>query len=181
METNIKNSENYLNSVSKKKSGFNAPENYFSDVEDRFSSFLYEDKIPKNITFKTPDAYFDNLENTVLNKALTTEKEVKVISLKQRILKLTPLAAAACIVFFLGLNSYVFNDTEDITFESLADNEIENWMNNNISLISENDLAITYSELEFDESDMTPNSISSDELEDYLSNDGNISLILENN
>ena len=80
----------------------------------------------------------------------------------------------------MGLNSYVFNDSEDISFENLADTEIENWLNNNISLIDENDLAMTYSELEFDASDMIPNSISSEELEDYLSHNENISLILEN-
>lgn len=180
METNLKNSENYLNSVSKKEPGFSTPENYFSDAEDRFSSFLSEEKIPKKTAFKTPDAYFENLENIILNKALTSEKEVKVISLKQRLLEFIPIAAAACIVLFLGLNAYTFNESENISFENLADNEIENWMTNNISLLSENDLAMTYTELDFDESDMILNSISNDELENYLSNQDNISLILEN-
>ncbi|QNM86671.1 hypothetical protein H9W90_06005 [Polaribacter pectinis] len=180
METNSTNSENYLKSVLKNKTGFTTPENYFSDAENRFSSFLSEEKLPDNGAFITPDSYFDNLEDLILSKTTSTEKEVKVISLKQKVLKFIPIAAAACIALFIGLNSFIFSNSENISFDDLADIEIENWIENNTSLISNDDLAFAYTNIDFDESDMVPNSITKDEIENYLSNEDNISLILEN-
>ena len=186
MNTDIKNSEDYLKSVLKKKTGFNAPENYFTGIENRFSIFLSEEKIPKKIAFKTPDTYFNNLEDVILAKTASTKKKFFILpyknrkSLKQRILAFIPLATAASIVLFIGLNSFVFNTKKNISFDDLADNEIENWIYNNINLISDNDLALAYSSIYFDGSDMIPNSITDDEIENYLNTEDNVSLILEN-
>lgn len=180
MKTNSTNNEDFLKSVLKKKTGFKTPDNYFSDAENRFTSFLSEEKIPKKTGFKTPDNYFDNLENSILNKITIPKKEVKIISLKQRVFKIIPIAAAACVALFLSLNSFNFNTSKNISFDDLAENEVENWISNNLNLLSEEDFAYAYTNIDFDESDIIPSSITHDDIENYLSNEENISLILEN-
>lgn len=180
MNKNNKNNEDFLKSVLKQETGFTTPENYFSEIEDRFSTFITEEKLPNNSAFKTPEGYFNNLEDVILSKVITPKKEVKVISLKQRIFKSIPYAAAS-VILFIGLNSYVFNSEKNISFDDLADTEIENWISNNTNLISDTDLTLAYTDINFDEDDLISSSISTDEIENYLSNEDVISLILENN
>ena len=90
------------------------------------------------------------------------------------------MATAASIVLFIGLNSFVFNKAEENLFDKLEDIEVENWISNNINLINDNDFALTYNDIEFDALEIIPNSISNDDLENYLNNEENLSLILEN-
>jgi hypothetical protein len=184
MNTTIKNSEDYLKSVLKKETGFNTPVNYFTGVENGFSIFLSEEKIPKKSAFKTPDTYFNSLEDVILAKTASTKKKLFILpnkkTYKQRILKFIPIAAAASLAIFIGLHSFVFNTKKNISFDDLADKEIENWIDNNINLINDDYLALTYSSIYFDGSDMIPNSITDNEIENYLNNEDNLSLILEN-
>lgn len=180
MENEIQNSINYINKKTNGKSGFSVPSNYFKNVEDSFSIQLKEKNFIKTKGFETPDFYFDNLEDVILTKVLSTKKEVKVISLKERVFKIIPLVAAASIVLFIGLNSFIFNKTKENSFDNLADSDVENWITNHINLIEDTDIALTYTDIDFDESEFIPNSISNDELENYLSNQEDISLILEN-
>ncbi|MCI2227861.1 hypothetical protein MC378_01695 [Polaribacter sp. MSW13] len=180
MEKNLKNSIQFLNQKTGKTTGFSTPSNYFEEVENQFTTLLFEEKHAKKTVFKTPDNYFDTIDNEILAKVSSTKKEVKVISLKDRLLKFIPVAAAASVVLFIGLNSLVFNKTELSLFDQLDDNDVEQWVSNNINLINDNDIALTYTDIEFEDSEVIPNSISNDELENYLSNHEDISLILEN-
>ena len=95
-------------------------------------------------------------------------------------IRFIPMAAAASLLLFIGVNSFFFNKSEENPFDKLSDSEVENWIANNINLINDSDFAITYSDIEFDEDLAIPNSISNDELENYLNDPENISLILEN-
>ena len=180
MENELQNSINYINNKTSGKSGFSIPSNYFENLEDSFTIKLKEESFTKTKGFETPNSYFDNLEDAILTKVLSTKKEVNVISLKERIFKMIPLAAAASIVLFIGLNAFVFDKTAVNPFDTLADSDVENWISNHINLIHDTDIALTYTDIDFDESEMIPNSISNDELENYLSNQDNLSLILEN-
>lgn len=180
MENGNQNSINYINKKTGGKSGFSVPSGYFETIEDSFTTKLKEKHFTKAKGFETPDSYFETIEDVILAKVSSTKKETKVISLKQRIFKMIPLAAAASIVLFIGLNTFIFNRTEANPFDQLADSEVENWVSNHINLIQDTDIALTYTDIDFDESELIPNSISHDELENYLSNQDNISLILEN-
>ncbi len=180
MKNELQNSIDFINKKTNDKSGFSVPSNYFETIEDSFTLKLKEENIVKENGFKTPDSYFDELENKILEQVTSTKKETKVISLKQRMLKLIPMAAAASVILFIGLNSFIFDKTDTLNFENLAENELENWIIDNINLINDNDFEIAYNDIDFDESEFVPNSISSDELENYLSNQDNISIILEN-
>lgn len=180
MNYNIKNSIAYIHKKTGGKTGFSVPAGFFDKVENSLTRKLKEKALPKNNSFEVPKSYFDELENTILAKVALPKKEAKIISLKEKILKLVPMAAAASIVLFIGLNFFIFQNTKELTFDKLADAEVENWISKNINLINENDIAIVYSDIEFGDSEFIPNSITDDELENYLQNQENISLILEN-
>lgn len=178
MENKIKHSVDYIANKAGKQTSFTTPNNYFDNLEEAIAVKLSEENLPKNNGFTVPNNYFDNIESNILEKIST--KETKVISLKGRISKIIPYVAAASIALFIGINSYIFSSSETSIFDELADSEIENWISNHISSINETDFAIAYSDIEFDESEIIPNSISNDELENYLNDENNISLILEN-
>ena len=178
MENDIKNSEYFISTKIGKKTGFKTPSNYFNNLEDAIVAKVTEENFSKKNGFTVSDSYFNNLEENIIKKI--TKKETKIISFKERVLKLIPLATAASIILFIGLNSFIFNKNEENPFDKLADFEVENWISNNISLINDDDLALTYNDVEFDDFETIPNSISNEELENYLNNEENLSLILEN-
>jgi hypothetical protein len=180
MKTNKENSAAYLKSVLKKGTGFKTPENYFSGVENRFSSFLSEEKIPKKAGFNAPDRYFDNLENLILSKVSSTKKDTKIISFKDRVLKIVPFVAAASILLFIGLNSFVFEDSKNISLDDISENEVENWISYNINSLSEDDVMYAYTDINFSETDVFSSSINYGEIENYVIEEDNLYLILEN-
>lgn len=180
MERDLKNSIDYINKKTSKETGFSIPKNYLNNFEDTIAIKLAEVNIPKEHCFETPKNYFNNLEDSILSKISIPKKEIKVISFKDRVLKMVPYAAAASVILFIGLNTSVFNKSEENIFDKLADSEVENWISNNIDLISSSDIALTYNDIEFDDLETIPNSITDDDLEDYLNNKDETSLILEN-
>lgn len=180
MKNELQNSIEYLNKKSGGSPGFSVPSDYFETVEASFSNTLKENNFVKEKGFEVPDSYFNKLEDSILSKVSPTNREVQVISLKKRISKLIPIAAAASIALFIGLNSFIFNKTSENSLDKLTDSDVENWIANNINLIDINDFTITYSDVEFDEYLSIPNSISNNELENYLNHQENILQILEN-
>tara|TARA_B110001454_G_scaffold213131_1_gene230835 strand:- start:3026 stop:3571 length:546 start_codon:yes stop_codon:yes gene_type:complete len=180
MKNELQNSIEYLKKKSGESPGFSVPPDYFETVEASFSNKLKENNFVKEKGFEVPDSYFNKLEDCILSKVSPTNREVQVISLKKRISKLIPIAAAASIALFIGLNSFIFNKTSENSLDKLTDSDVENWIANNINLIDINDFTITHSDVEFDEYLSIPNSISNNELENYLNHQENILQILEN-
>jgi len=180
MKNELQNSMEYLNKKTGRKPGFSVPENYFEIVEESIKNKQKEKNFVKTNGFEVPDSYFKNLEETIIASVSPLKKDIKVIPLKQKVLKFIPVIAAASIVLFLGLNSFFFKKTEENPFDKLTDIEVENWIVNNINLIDDNDFETTYADIEFEEDLAIPSSVSNDELENYLINREEISLILEN-
>ena len=180
MEKKLQNSIDYLNKMSDKKSGFSIPMNYFDTLEDNFEIKLLEDNFIKDNGFKLPENYLNSIENNVIAKVFKEKKSTKVITLKEKLLNFIPLAAAASVILFITINSFVFENSNTDPFNNLADIEVENWISENIYSITDNDLTIAYTDVEFDETEFVPNSITDDEIENYLNNQNDISLILEN-
>ncbi|GAB7257601.1 hypothetical protein [Polaribacter sp. OB-PA-B3] len=179
MENNIKNSEDFLKSVIKKNTGLSAPKNYFENAEDKFSAFLKEEKFPKENGFSIPNNYFDALEDSILNK-VNTPKKGKVISLKDRIIKFIPVAAAACVALFLSINFYNNFKTDEINFDSLAEVDIENWVIENASDISDEDFATLIHNEVNNENDFAFASLNNTDIENYIIDSDNTSLLNEN-
>ena len=177
MDKELKNSVQFIADKVGKKPSFTTPQDYFDTFEDGFLNRLTEEKLPKNSGFKTPETYFDDLEDTVLLKVLVQKKETKVISLKHRILKVIPFAAAASILLFIGLNSFVFNTDKQITIDAISDVEIENWMNTNN--IHYNDVALVLQEDILNDNEFSLANIKNETIEDYIISTDNTSLLNE--
>jgi hypothetical protein len=208
MENKIKNSEEYLNSILGKKSGFSIPknyfnttedaieaklvgekftkekgftipENYFNTIENSFETKLSEEKFTKEKGFTIPDSYFKELENDILAKVSPTKKETKVISFKERILKFIPIAAAASVILFIGLNSFVFNKTEELTLDSLSDVDIEYWLDSNT--IDTLDITIALEDDILEDDDFYFATLEDENIEDYINSIDNTSIFEELN
>lgn len=167
MNDNNLHNTNFLKDNLGNKKSFTTPENYFDGVEDNFFIKLKEESLPKGNSFTTPHNYFESLEDTLLNK-IQENKEVKVISLKSRILKFTSYAAAASVVLFIALNSFVFNTNNSVTFDSLSESDIEFWIDNED--IFTGDLATVYEEDIESANALYFTEIQDEQIEDYLIN-----------
>lgn len=179
MENNIKHSEDFLKSVIKKNTGLSAPENYFENAEDKFSAFLKEEKFPKENGFSIPDNYFEKVEDSIINKVIVSKKG-KVISLKDKIIRFIPIAAAASVVLFLSINFYNNFKTDEINFDTLAETDIENWVIENASDISDEDFAALINNEVYNENDFAFASLNNTDIEDYIIDSENTSLLNEN-
>ena len=179
MENKIKNSEEYSNSILGKKNSFSLPKNYFDTIEDAIDTKLAEENLTKENGFTTPDNYFKDLEDNILSKVSEPKKEAKVISFKERILKIIPIAAAASIILFIGLNSFEFNKTEELTIDSLSDDDMEFWLNS--ATIHTNDIAIVLENDLLEESDFYFSSLEDENIEDYINSIDNTSFLNEIN
>ena len=112
-----------------KKNSFNTPEGYFENFNDRLMDRIKKEEavengpiIPKTDGFTVPDGYFDEVTPTVLSK--TVAKETKVIQFKTNrnfYYSVAAVAAIFILIFSLTWNS----NPEPITFDDLANAEID--------------------------------------------------------
>lgn len=179
MENELKNSVQYINNKVGKKTGFSAPTNYFDTLEDSILTKLVEENFSNEKAFKVPENYFDDLENNVLQRIASEEKETKVISFKERVFKLIPIAAAASIILFIGLNAFVFNTIDELTLDSLSNNDIEYWLDTNA--LHSTDIITVYEDDILEENDFLFTEIKDESIEDYLNTMDESSLLNELN
>ncbi|WP_439128076.1 hypothetical protein [Polaribacter sp.] len=178
MEDNLRNSEEFLKSVVDKTTGFSVPKDYFSNTDDRFSLFLAEEKIPKKTGFKTPTNYFSELEESIL-KQTVAKKETKIISFKKRFLNTIPYAAAACILLFFSINFFNISNNDELNFDNLVNTDIENWvLENNTEFSNEDFVNILNTEF-LDENEFVFTDLNNNEIEEYIINTDNTSILNE--
>lgn len=179
MENELENSIAFINNKAGKESGFSVPSNYFDNLEENISVKILEESLDKENAFNVPESYFNNLEDNILGKINPKEKEIKVISLKSKVLKLIPYAAAASIALFIGLNSFVFNANEQITIDHITDNDLEYWIDSNA--LNTNDIAAILENEILEENEFTFTEIKDESIEDYIISIDNTSLLNELN
>ena len=178
MEKNKNHSEKFLKSVLNKDTGFTAPKNYFKDAEDNFSIFLVADTFAKEKGFTTPKNYFEGLEQSIINK-IAMKKEVRVLSLRARFLKYLPIAAAAFVALFLSLNYLIPSNTKTTSFDTLAQSDIENWILENSNELSNQDFATLLHHNIVNENDFALTNILNDDIEEYIINSEDTSILNE--
>ena len=157
------------------KTGFTVPENYFKVIEDDFSLNLIEKKLPKNNVFEIPTTYFQEFDHHIIEKI--KPKKGKILNFKK--IKLIPVAATIALIIFFGTNFLLNNNSE------LSSDEIVNWVDMNINTISSDDIAIAFTDINFDDinpyvtiksEDIIESLINSDDI-DFLIEDANINEI----
>jgi len=107
MNNELKNSEDFIKHKIHSNHGFSTPENYFDSVDDSVLASVIEQKFNTKNAFKTPENYFESFDDKLFSKLELPSREVKVISLKSRLLKMIPAAAAASILLFIGINNFL--------------------------------------------------------------------------
>ncbi len=157
------------------KTGFTVPENYFKGIEDDFSLNLIEEELPKNNVFEIPTTYFQEFDHHIIEKI--KPKKGKILNFKK--IKLIPVAATIALIIFFGINFLLNNNSE------LSSDEIVNWVDMNINTISSDDIAIAFTDINFDDinpyvtiksEDIIESLINSDDI-DFLIEDANINEI----
>ena len=157
------------------KTGFTVPENYFKGIEDDFSLNLIEEELPKNNVFEIPTTYFQEFDHHIIEKI--KPKKGKILNFKK--IKLIPVAATIALIIFFGTNFLLNNNSE------LSSDEIVNWLDMNINTISSDDIAIAFTDINFDDinpyvtiksEDIIESLINSDDI-DFLIEDANINEI----
>jgi len=168
MNKEIKNSVKYISKKAGNKTGFSTPSNYFNNLEEAITVKLSEEKFTKENSFEVPDTYFNNLEDRILTKVSSAEKETTIISFKDRVLKMIPIAAAASIILFIGLNSFLFNTTEELTLDAVSADDIKLWLDT--SALTTNEITLALEDDILDENDFSFSTIENETIEDYINN-----------
>ncbi|CAM1348854.1 hypothetical protein [Tenacibaculum crassostreae] len=163
MSKELKHSIDFLNQKVGKETGFSTPENYFNEVEDTIYASTIINSFSKEKPFSTPANYFNTIEDSILSKINSKEKEVKVISLRKRILQYVPTTAAASVLLFVGINYF---NTQKTTLDDITINEIESWYENGYGTTYNEELASAISIADIEEELFT--SISEESIEDYI-------------
>lgn len=177
MNTKNKYSLEHIKRVTQQKSGFSAPENYFDSVENSVFTKIKEQSFSKENAFTTPENYFNNFEDSLFAKIDFPKKEVKVISLKSRLLKIIPTAAAASVLLFIGLNIFTFSETN--SFDNISSEEMENWLDE--SYVKNNTSIINFVDADFKESNVLEedSSIKDEDIFEYLNTIDSSTLLTE--
>ncbi len=184
-ESGFKVPNNYFNSIENavfaeilaseinvEKPNFNTPENYFNTFEDLVIAKLKTQSLQLENNNTVPENYFNSLEDKVIDKI---NSKPKVISLKKITKYIAPIAIAASflIIFLINKNS------TNITFESIASSEIEEFIDlGNIDYDAES-LAIIFPNVELDDTNFISSLSDSDVLE-YLNENNLEELFYEN-
>lgn len=178
MDKQIKHSEAFLNQKIGGVTSFNVPKDYFNSLENDIFLKISEDKLPKTNVFTTPSAYFDGLEEKLLAKVAPVNQKGKLISFKERVVKVIPFAAAASILLFIGLNTFTINGgNNELSLENLNSTDIEYWMNN--TEILESDVAILLNNELLEEQEFSFAELQTESIEEYIITTDNTSLLNE--
>jgi len=109
-----------------KNTGFKTPEGYFEGVTDRMLDRIKNEEVagfPEKDGFKIPEGYMEKVQKEVLSKVKTSE--TPVISLRDyRKHLLVAASIAAMFVLVIGLQ---WNGDKSITFDDLANADIETY------------------------------------------------------
>ncbi|NVN18587.1 hypothetical protein GUA46_09545 [Muricauda sp. HICW] len=155
-----------------KKNSFNTPEGYFESFNDRLMDKIKAEEahenggiIPKTDGFAVPDGYFDQVESSILSK--TSRKEVKVIPLISNRNFYYSVAAIAAI-FILIFNITGNPTSEPITFDDLANAEIEAYLENTEFEMTSYEIAAVVSLEEVELNDILVDDLEDDIILEYL-------------
>ena len=126
--------------------GFKVPKDYFDSFEDTVFEKLSENNLLKNNDYTVPKNYFDTVEGKVLSRLnLIPKKEIKTISLKRIVIKIS--IAAAFIIMF----SLLYLNNNKVNIDQIAVVDIESWLDENIDTIDLYSYTETYNNFDLDE------------------------------
>lgn len=155
-----------------KENSFNTPEGYFESFNNRLMDRIQKEEakedgsiIPKTDGFVVPNDYFDEVTPVVLSKI--NSKEPKVIPLKTNRRFYYGIAAVAAI-FLLIFSLTWESNPEPITFDDLANAEIEAYFDNTDLEMTTYEIAEVVSMEEIELNDILDDELEDDIIMEYL-------------
>lgn len=154
-----------------KKNKFKTPEGYFDNFHDRLMDRIQQEDsqeeksvIPKSDGFAVPETYFESLTPKVISQL--EPKEVKVVQLKSyRKIYYGLAGVAAVLLLFFGLN---WNNTDTVTFDDLANSELEAYFDATDFNLSSYEIAEVVSLEQIELSDMLDQNLGEEQILEYL-------------
>lgn len=172
MKENKKHSEDFLRSKVGKSTGFSIPENYLSDFDIELNAKILKSEFGNNNPYEVPRDYFTTIDDKILKKVAP---KVVSFSFRKKVVQLIPYAAAASILLFIGLNTFVFSNKTSL--DTLTEVDLEYWLENNE--ISTLDIADVLKSEILNENDFTLASIEDASIEDFIEDYDNYNLLNE--
>tara|TARA_R110002051_G_scaffold56046_2_gene103855 strand:- start:41202 stop:41708 length:507 start_codon:yes stop_codon:yes gene_type:complete len=144
---------------------FKTPEGYFNSFQERLMDKLSqtESSFPEESAFKVPDNYFESFNERLNNKL---ENESKVIPLFP-VKKIIAVAASIAAIALIALG-YDWNSEQELSFNDLANTDIEAYFENNDFDLSPYEIAEVLPVTNTEFLDFINAPIESDNLLDYL-------------
>ena len=149
-----------------KNNPFKTPEGYFENFMDGLIDKLNEQEfnLPKEDGFTVPEDYFDGLHKNIQEKL--NPEETKVVQLNPwRKYYLAAASVAAIALVFIGFN---WNSPKEITFEDLANTDIENYFESIELGLSTYEIAEVLPVDELEINDILENQFEEENVIDYL-------------
>ncbi|WP_324026649.1 hypothetical protein QSV08_03565 [Maribacter sp. BPC-D8] len=148
-----------------KNNPFKTPEGYFDSFQDKLMDKLSkpESLLPKDSAFNVPDNYFESFNETLKKQLNTESKVIPLFSIK----KVFAVAASIAAIAVVALN-YDWNSSNELSFEDLANTDIEAYFENNDFGLSPYEIAEVLPVTNTEYSDFLSSPIESDNLLDYL-------------
>ena len=152
--------------ASNKNNPFKTPEGYFEGFDSRLMDKLSKKKVnlPTKEGFAVPKDYFESLQDTILQKIVS--EETKVVQLNPfKKYYYAAASIAAIVLIILGLN---WNTSETLTFDTLAESDIESYFENNEYDLSAYEIAEVIPVDELEINDILTNRFVEENVIDYL-------------
>lgn len=150
-----------------KHNGFKTPEGYFDQVTDRILDRVKNEEgtgIPEKDGFTIPEGYMEKVQKEVLSKVTTPE--TRVISLRAyRKHLLVAASIAAIFVLVIGLQ---WNGANSITFDDLANADIETYFETRDIGFSSYEIAEVFPVTTIDLNEFMESGVNDENIMDYL-------------
>ncbi len=150
------------------KNPFKTPEAYFEGFSERLMKKLSEKEIdiPNNEGFIVPNSYFEGVHKNIRQRL--DAEDTKVIPLHP--FKKYYFAAASIAAVTLVILMFNQNTSKEITFEDIANTDIENYFEDNWSDFSPYEIAEVVPVDELEIRDFMSNTLNDDIILNYLDN-----------
>lgn len=147
-----------------KASGFKTPENYFEGVEDSVLNQIHLKSI-EGSGFKIPEGYLDTLDDTIIAK-VSKSNDTKVINLfsRKNLLYMSSVAAAILLLFNLS----IFESKRVASFDTLDTATLENYILS--EYIDSYEISSLMNNEEINEEAFIDYNFSDEHMEDYILN-----------
>ena len=155
-----------------KKTGFKTPQDYFKNFEDDILNDIKLKETISNSGFNAPKDYFETLEERVMDK-VSANKTPKIISLFNKRNLLYASSIAAAVLLLITLNTF----NKDVSWNKLDSETVENYMIQED--ITSYEIASLFSEEDLKEENFVTHNLNTEHVETYLLNNLEIEDFIE--